>query len=276
MIQRVLEDVVAEAVNHAPSLIILDNLDGLIPCGLESPEPATTVVALAKFLGDVLAKEVLVDRAVHVAATGFLSFSSAANILSFAATSSLATEMDGIAKGGTQVGRSGWEDVGALTETCRALQEVLETPIKHGELFARAPLRLRSSVLLYSPPGCGKTHIEVVTTAACSLHFVSVKGPELLNKYIGAFEQGLLTELDGMEALTGVFVFTATSQPDLLDVALLRPGRLDRMLLCDFPSMSEPCEILQVLSQKVEIFRSLQLLLDLMRTCRRISTSCLV
>ncbi len=68
---------------------------------------------------------------------------------------------------------------------------MLETPIKHGELFARAPLRLRSSVLLYGPPGCGKIHIEVVTTAACSLSFVSVKGPELLNKYIGAFEQGV-------------------------------------------------------------------------------------
>jgi peroxin-1 len=64
-------------------------------------------------------------------------------------------------------------------------------PIKHGELFASAPLRLRSSVLLYVPPGCGKTHIEVVTNAACSLRFVSVKGPELLNKYIGACEQGV-------------------------------------------------------------------------------------
>jgi len=68
---------------------------------------------------------------------------------------------------------------------------VLETPIKHGELFARAPLRLHSSVLLYGPPGCGKTHIEVVTTVACSLCFASVKGPELLNKYIGIFEQGV-------------------------------------------------------------------------------------
>jgi hypothetical protein len=54
MIQRVLEDVLAEAVNHAPSLIILDDLDGLIPCGLEGPKPATTVVALAEFLGDLI------------------------------------------------------------------------------------------------------------------------------------------------------------------------------------------------------------------------------
>jgi peroxin-1 len=65
---------------------------------------------------------------------------------------------------------------------------MLVMPIKHGEFFARAPLRLCSSVLLYGPPGCGKTHKEV-TTAACSLCFVSVKGPELLNKYIGTFEQ---------------------------------------------------------------------------------------
>ncbi len=64
-------------------------------------------------------------------------------------------------------------------------------PIKHGELFAGAPLRLRSGVLLYGPPGCGKTHIVAAAAAACSLRFVSVKGPELLNKYIGASEQGV-------------------------------------------------------------------------------------
>jgi hypothetical protein len=68
---------------------------------------------------------------------------------------------------------------------------MLEMPIKHGELFAGAPLRLRSGVLLYGPPGCGKTHIVAAAAAACSLRFVSVKGPELLNKYIGASEQGV-------------------------------------------------------------------------------------
>jgi peroxin-1 len=127
------------------------------------------------------------------------------------------------------------------------------------------------------------------------LRFISVKGPELLNKYIGASEQAvrnifskastaapcilffdefdsiapkrghdntgvtdrvvnqLLTELDGVEALTGVVVFAATSRPDLLDAALLRPGRLDRLLFCDFPSARERLEILDVLSRKLPV-----------------------
>ncbi|PIN19592.1 hypothetical protein CDL12_07735 [Handroanthus impetiginosus] len=66
---------------------------------------------------------------------------------------------------------------------------MIELPSKFPNIFARAPLRMRSNVLLYGPPGCGKTHIVGAAAAACSLRFISVKGPELLNKYIGASEQ---------------------------------------------------------------------------------------
>lgn len=69
----------------------------------------------------------------------------------------------------------------------------------------------------------------------------------------------LLTELDGVEALTGVFVFAATSRPDLLDAALLRPGRLDRLLLCDFPSWRERMDILTVLSRKLPLSNNVNL-----------------
>lgn len=207
----------------------------------------------------------------------------------------LPVSMRDIAKPGGQVGRLSWEDIGGLNDTCRALQEMLELPVKYNKIFSKAPLRLRSGVLLYGPPGCGKTHVVGVAAAACSLRLISVKGPELLNKYIGASEQGvrdifakataaapcilffdefdaiapkrghdntgvtdrvvnqLLTELDGVEALNGVFVFAATSRPDLLDAALLRPGRLDRLLLCDFPTARERLEILQVLSRKLPL-----------------------
>ena len=69
---------------------------------------------------------------------------------------------------------------------------MIELPSKFPNIFAKAPLRLRSNVLLYGPPGCGKTHIAgVAAAAACSLRFISVKGPELLNKYIGASEQAV-------------------------------------------------------------------------------------
>lgn len=71
--------------------------------------------------------------------------------------------------------------------------QMIELPSKFPNIFAQAPLRLRSNILLYGPPGCGKTHIVGAAAAACSLRFISVKGPELLNKYIGASEQAVRT-----------------------------------------------------------------------------------
>ncbi|XP_041994722.1 peroxisome biogenesis protein 1-like isoform X5 [Salvia splendens] len=164
----------------------------------------------------------------------------------------LPVAMRDITKPATEGGRSGWEDVGGLNDIGNAIKEMIELPSKYPNIFAQAPLRLRSNVLLYGPPGCGKTHIVGAAAAACSLRFISVKGPELLNKYIGASAQAVssfiqlnliflllfrlsyqylrhiicqfLTELDGVEVLTGVFVFAATSRPALLDAALLRPG----------------------------------------------------
>ncbi|KAL3641202.1 hypothetical protein CASFOL_016170 [Castilleja foliolosa] len=205
----------------------------------------------------------------------------------------LPVAMRDITKPATEGGRSGWEDVGGLDDIRNAIKEMIELPSKFPSIFSQAPLRMRSNVLLYGPPGCGKTHIVGAAAAACSLRFISVKGPELLNKYIGASEQAVrdvfskaaaaapcilffdefdsiapkrghdntgvtdrvvnqfLTELDGVEVLTGVFVFAATSRPDLLDAALLRPGRLDRLLFCDFPSPQERSDILKVLSKKL-------------------------
>ena len=71
------------------------------------------------------------------------------------------------------------------------LQETLELPLKHAELFASSPLRLRSGALLYGPPGCGKTLVARAAAAAAGLRLISVKGPELLNKYIGQSEAGV-------------------------------------------------------------------------------------
>jgi hypothetical protein len=174
---------------------------------------------------------------------------------------------------------------------------VLETPIKHGELFARAPLRLCCSVLLYGPPGCGKTHIEVVTTVACSLNFVSVKGPELLNKYNGAFEQGVrflvLLEVHAVVHDTcsfflclphfskcslgqsmGCNVFLQSARFVGCDTPMTRAARQDAFVWFSLYvwTMSDSPSALT----EGRIFPSLQLLLDLMRTCRRISISCLV
>ncbi|KAL0360292.1 UNVERIFIED_CONTAM: Peroxisome biogenesis protein 1 [Sesamum radiatum] len=247
--------------------------------------------------------EILVDRSVHAAIGRTLSadLGSGENEkptlvrddFLHAMENFLPVAMRDITKPATEGGRSGWEDVGGLNDIRNAIKEMIELPSKFPNIFAQAPLRMRSNVLLYGPPGCGKTHIVGAAAAACSLRFISVKGPELLNKYIGASEQAVrdifskaaaaapcllffdefdsiapkrghdntgvtdrvvnqfLTELDGVEVLTGVFVFAATSRPDLLDAALLRPGRLDRLLFCDFPSQQERLDILKVLSRKL-------------------------
>ncbi|XP_021758011.1 peroxisome biogenesis protein 1-like isoform X2 [Chenopodium quinoa] len=245
---------------------------------------------------------ILVDRSVHAAIGRFLPSQEAvdrvnpsliADDFAQARQDFLPVSMRDITKSPSEGGRVGWEDIGGLSDVRDAVKEMIELPSKFPNIFGKSPLRMRSNVLLYGPPGCGKTHFVGAAAAASSLRFISIKGPELLNKYIGASEQAVrdvfskaaaaapcllffdefdsiapkrghdntgvtdrvvnqfLTELDGVEVLSGVFVFAATSRPDLLDAALLRPGRLDRLLFCDFPSLRERSDILRVLSRKL-------------------------
>ncbi|OBZ72980.1 Peroxisome biosynthesis protein PAS1 [Grifola frondosa] len=84
-----------------------------------------------------------------------------------------------------------WSDIGGLRETKRILRETLEWPTKYGPIFAQSPLRLRSGLLLYGYPGCGKTLLASAVAKECGLNFISIKGPELLNKYIGASEKSV-------------------------------------------------------------------------------------
>ncbi|KAL9239816.1 hypothetical protein vseg_014099 [Gypsophila vaccaria] len=246
---------------------------------------------------------ILVGRTIHAAISRFLPFhgstedqvrpSIIAEDFLQAKQDFLPVSMRDITNAAPDGSRIGWEDVGGLIDVRNAIKEMIEMPSRFPNIFAQSPLRLRSNVLLYGPPGCGKTHIVGAAAAASSLRFISIKGPELLNKYIGASEQAVrdvfsraaaaapcilffdefdsiapqrghdntgvtdrvvnqfLTELDGVEVLTGVFVFAATSRPDLLDAALLRPGRLDRLLFCDFPDKQDRLDILRVLSKKL-------------------------
>lgn len=182
-----------------------------------------------------------------------------------------------------------WSDIGGLTETRKILLETLEWPTKYAPIFASCPLRLRSGLLLYGYPGCGKTLLASAVAGECGLNFISVKGPEILNKYIGASEKSvrdlferasgakpcvlffdefdsiapkrghdstgvtdrvvnqMLTQMDGAEGLDGVYVLAATSRPDLIDPALLRPGRLDKSLLCDMPGLQDRLEIFEAI-----------------------------
>lgn len=188
-----------------------------------------------------------------------------------------------------------FSSVGGLKETRNILLETLLYPTKYAPIFANSPLRLRSGLLLYGYPGCGKTLLASAVAGECNLNFISVKGPEILNKYIGASEKSvrdlferaqaakpcvlffdefdsiapkrghdstgvtdrvvnqMLTQMDGAEGLDGVYVLAATSRPDLIDPALLRPGRLDKSLLCAMPTADDREEILRAVGAKLQL-----------------------
>ncbi|XP_044027197.1 peroxisome biogenesis factor 1 isoform X2 [Siniperca chuatsi] len=189
----------------------------------------------------------------------------------------------------------GLERVGGLREVRQQLMDTILLPAKYPILFSSLPIRHRSGILLYGAPGTGKTLLARAVAKDSGMNFISIKGPELLSKYIGASEQGvrdvfqraqaakpcilffdefdslaprrghdstgvtdrvvnqLLTQLDGVEGLQGVYVLAATSRPDLIDPALLRPGRLDKSLYCPPPDLEARVEILKALSAGVAL-----------------------
>ncbi|KAK5988966.1 ClaPEX6 [Cladobotryum mycophilum] len=199
-----------------------------------------------------------------------------------------------------------WDDVGGLSNVKDAITETIQLPLERPELFAKG-MKKRSGILFYGPPGTGKTLLAKAIATEYSLNFFSVKGPELLNMYIGESEanvrrvfqrardarpcvvffdeldsvapkrgnQGdsggvmdrivsqLLAELDGMSGgddAGGVFVIGATNRPDLLDPALLRPGRFDKMLYLGVSDTHDKQQtILEALTRKFTLHPSVSL-----------------
>ncbi|KAK5150600.1 hypothetical protein LTR04_006781, partial [Oleoguttula sp. CCFEE 6159] len=209
--------------------------------------------------------------------------------------------------GAPKIPNVSWSDVGGLTHVKDAVMETIQLPLSRPELFAKG-MKKRSGILFYGPPGTGKTLLAKAIATEFSLNFFSVKGPELLNIYIGESEanvrrvfqrardarpcvvffdeldsvapkrgnQGdsggvmdrivsqLLAELDGMSdgdgGGGGVFVIGATNRPDLLDQALLRPGRFDKMLYLGVSDTHEKQQtILEALTRKFALHPSLSL-----------------
>lgn len=181
-----------------------------------------------------------------------------------------------------------WSDVGGLNDTKDRLKEVVQWPLNYEEVFADMKLESASGVMLYGPPGTGKTLLAKAVANESDSNFISIKGPELLNKYVGESEKGireifekarsnaptvvffdeidaiasernsgesgveervvsqLLTELDGLEQLEDVVVIATTNRPDLIDSALLRPGRLDRHIHVPVPEKKARKAVLEV------------------------------
>jgi transitional endoplasmic reticulum ATPase len=187
-----------------------------------------------------------------------------------------------------------WEDVGGLSSIKQELQEAVEWPLKYQGVFTYTDATPPKGILLYGPPGTGKTLMAKAAANESEANFISIKGPELLSKWVGESEKGvreifrkarqaapciiffdeldaiaptrgadfgdshvtervisqLLTELDGLEILTNVIVIAATNRPDIIDIALLRPGRFDRLLYVPPPDRDSRIQIMKIHTRK--------------------------
>ena len=182
-----------------------------------------------------------------------------------------------------------WDSVGALKATKERLQMSIIGPIQRPELYQKFGINQPAGVLLWGPPGCGKTLVAQAVANAAQASFILVSGPQLLNKYVGESERAvrelfqrarssapciiffdefdsivprrestgtetgtrivntLLTELDGPANRNGVYVVGTTNRPDMIDTAILRPGRLSELLFVDLPNAEERVDILKTL-----------------------------
>lgn len=196
-----------------------------------------------------------------------------------------------------------WEDVGGLERAKQELREAVEWPLKYPESFKRMGIEPPRGILLYGPPGTGKTLLARAVATESEANFISIKGPELLSKWVGESERGvretfrkakmaapaiiffdeidalvprrgsgfgdahvtervisqLLTELDGLEKLENVVVIGATNRPDLVDPALLRPGRFDRLVLVPAPDKKARLEIFKIHTRGMPLAKDVDL-----------------
>uniref|UniRef100_A0A7C3UE99 AAA family ATPase n=4 Tax=Geoglobus ahangari TaxID=113653 RepID=A0A7C3UE99_9EURY len=189
-----------------------------------------------------------------------------------------------------------WEDVGGLEDVKREIIEAVEWPLKYPEKFRKFGIKPPKGVLLYGPPGTGKTLIAKAVANESEANFISVKGSELLSKWLGESEKAvrkifrkarqvapciiffdeidaiapmrgldegsravervvnqLLTEMDGLEELDGVIVIGATNRPDILDPALLRPGRFDRLVYVRPPDKESRYAIFKIHTREMPL-----------------------
>ena len=190
-----------------------------------------------------------------------------------------------------------WDQIGGLEDLKQKLIESVDWPLSHPNIFIRMGITPPKGILLYGPPGCGKTLLARAVANESKANFISVKGPELLSKFVGESEKAIrevfrmaklaapciiffdefdaiapsrgrytsdsgvsekvlsqfLTELDGLEIKKDILVIAATNRPDILDPALIRPGRIDRILLVPPPDEAGIEAILKIFTEKMPL-----------------------
>ncbi len=189
-----------------------------------------------------------------------------------------------------------WDKVGGLAPIIDQIRESIEWPLLFPDSFKRIGIKPPRGILLYGPPGCGKTLLARAVATESQANFISVKGPEILSKWVGESEKAirevfrkarlaapsivffdeldsltpvrgmssdsnvtervisqLLTELDGLEELKDIVVLAATNRPDIIDPALLRPGRFDRLINITAPKLEGRVEILKIYTQEMPL-----------------------
>ncbi|NHI91890.1 MAG: AAA family ATPase [Candidatus Lokiarchaeota archaeon] len=190
-----------------------------------------------------------------------------------------------------------WTDVGGLYDAKQELVEAVEWPLKLENKFIKMGIKAPKGILLYGPPGCGKTLLARAVATESEANFIAIKGPEVFSKWVGESEKAirevfrkaraaapaiiffdeidaittrrgmvsadsnvssrvisqLLTELDGLETLKDVVIIAATNRPDIIDPALLRHGRFDRVIFIEPPGEKERLEIFKIYTKDMPL-----------------------
>ena len=202
----------------------------------------------------------------------------------------------------SEIPKTRWKDIGGLDEVIQELREIVEWPLKRPELFEKLGIQPPKGIMLYGPPGCGKTLLARAAASESGAAFIGVKGPELLSKWVGESERSvreifrkarqvapcviffdeidalaptrsgnggsrvservvaqLLTEMDGVNELRNIFVIAATNRPDLVDPALLRPGRFDRLIFVPKPDKKARLSIFKIHTRQMPLAEDVRL-----------------
>jgi transitional endoplasmic reticulum ATPase len=196
-----------------------------------------------------------------------------------------------------------WDDAGGLDDVKQRLKEAVEWPIKSPEIFTKLGIRPPKGILLYGPPGCGKTLLARAVATESEANFISIKGPEVFSKWVGESEKAirevfrkarmaapavifldeidsltpkrgmgmsdsgvservisqLLTEMDGITTLQDIVVVAATNRPDMVDSAVMRPGRFDRLIYVPEPDEKSRLQILKIYTKGMPICKDVDL-----------------